>query len=43
MQYIHRYIADSGANFLLLSFQWGDLSHEEALETMEMVADEFIA
>ena len=41
-EYIHRYISDSGANFLLLSFQWGDLSHEEALETMEMVADEFV-
>ena len=42
IEYIYKYISDSGANFLLLSFQWGDLSHEEALETMEIVADEFI-
>ena len=41
-EYIHRYKSDSGANFLLLSFQWGNLSHEEALKTMEVVADEFI-
>ena len=40
--YLQRYYQDSGTNFLLLSFQWGDLSHEEAARTMKAVANEFI-
>ena len=40
--YLQRYHQDSGTNFLLLSFQWGDLSHEEAARTMKVVANEFI-
>jgi len=40
--YLQRYHQDNGTNFLLLSFQWGDLSHEEAVRTMKVVANEFI-
>ena len=42
IHYLERYKSNSGCNFLLLSFQWGDLNHEEAVSTMKVVGDEFI-
>ena len=42
INYLKRYESDSGCNFLLLSFQWGDLNYEEAINTMEIVGNEFI-
>lgn len=42
LHYLEKYKSNSGCNFLLLSFQWGDLNHEEATNTMKIVGDEFI-
>ncbi|MEC9365786.1 MAG: LLM class flavin-dependent oxidoreductase [Chloroflexota bacterium] len=42
IRYLRKYKNRSGCNFLLLSFQWGDLNHEEAINTMEIVGNEFI-
>jgi len=42
LHYLEKYESNSGCNFLLLSFQWGDLNHEEATNTMKIVGDEFI-
>ena len=42
ISYLEKYRSDSSCNFLLLSFQWGDLNHEEAINTMEIVGNEFI-
>ncbi len=33
-RYVERYCADSGANYFVGSFQWGDLTHEEASKSM---------
>lgn len=41
-EYLRKYRRESGTNFLLLSFQWGNLSHEEAVKSMKLVASEFI-
>jgi len=41
-KYLQKYCRESGANFLLLSFQWGNLSHDEAIKSMNVVASEFI-
>jgi hypothetical protein len=42
LQYLENYKIYSGCNFLLLSFQWGDLNHEEAINTMKVVGDQFV-
>ncbi|MDE0745544.1 MAG: hypothetical protein OSB66_07415, partial [SAR202 cluster bacterium] len=42
IHFLEKYISNSGCNFLLLSFQWGDLNHEEAISTMKIVGDAFI-
>lgn len=33
-KYVERYCADSGANYFVGSFQWGDLTHEEASSSL---------
>jgi len=33
-KYVERYCADAGANYFVGSFQWGDLTHEEASKSM---------
>ncbi|KAA1283682.1 MAG: LLM class flavin-dependent oxidoreductase [Chloroflexota bacterium] len=42
INYLKKYENNSDCNFLLISFQWGDLNHEEAINTMEIVGTEFI-
>ena len=42
IHFLEKYISNSGCNFLLLSFQWGNLNHEEAISTMKIVGDAFI-
>ena len=42
LQYLENYKINSGCNFLLLSFQWGDLNHEEAISTMKVIGDQFV-
>jgi alkanesulfonate monooxygenase SsuD/methylene tetrahydromethanopterin reductase-like flavin-dependent oxidoreductase (luciferase family) len=38
-EYMDEYVA-TGANYLVCSFQWGDLSHEQALRSIELFAAE---
>ena len=38
--YLDRYTADSGANYFVGSFQWGDLTHEEALRSLTLFTSE---
>tara|TARA_B100001179_G_C18492784_1_gene360719 strand:+ start:80 stop:319 length:240 start_codon:yes stop_codon:yes gene_type:complete len=42
INYLEKYQSDSSCNFLLLSFQWGNLNHDEAVNTMQIVGNEFI-
>ena len=39
-EYVERYMAESGANYLVSAFQWGDLTHEEASHSLELFAAE---
>ena len=39
-EYVERYAADSRCNYFVGSFQWGDLTHEEASRSMELFATE---
>jgi alkanesulfonate monooxygenase SsuD/methylene tetrahydromethanopterin reductase-like flavin-dependent oxidoreductase (luciferase family) len=39
-EHVQRYVEDSGCNYLVTSFQWGDLTHEEASRSMEAFAAE---
>ena len=34
------YLEESGANYFVGSFQWGDLTHHEAMHSMELFATE---
>jgi alkanesulfonate monooxygenase SsuD/methylene tetrahydromethanopterin reductase-like flavin-dependent oxidoreductase (luciferase family) len=36
--YVRRYEAESGSNYFVASFQWGDLTHDEALRSMRLFA-----
>ena len=38
--YVERYAADSTCNYCVVSFQWGDLNHQEAAYSMELFARE---
>ncbi len=38
-EYMEEYIA-TGANYFVCSFQWGDLSHEQAMQSIELFATE---
>lgn len=39
-QYVERYIEESGANYFVGSFQWGDLTHEEASKSLRLFSEE---
>jgi alkanesulfonate monooxygenase SsuD/methylene tetrahydromethanopterin reductase-like flavin-dependent oxidoreductase (luciferase family) len=39
-EYVERYCAESGANYFVGSFQWGDLTHEEASRSLGYFASE---
>ena len=38
-EYMDEYLA-TGANYFVCSFQWGDLSHEQAMRSIELFATE---
>ncbi|MDA0352840.1 MAG: LLM class flavin-dependent oxidoreductase [Chloroflexi bacterium] len=35
-QYVERYVEESGANYFVGSFQWGDLTHAEASHSLDL-------
>ena len=39
-EYLQRYAAETGANYFVGSFHWGDLSHQEACRSLELFASE---
>ena len=39
-EYLQRYTAETGANYFVGSFHWGDLSHQEACRSLELFASE---
>lgn len=39
-QYVERYVEESGANYFCASFQWGDLTHEEAAKSLRLFTQE---
>jgi alkanesulfonate monooxygenase SsuD/methylene tetrahydromethanopterin reductase-like flavin-dependent oxidoreductase (luciferase family) len=39
-QYVERYAEESGANYFVGSFQWGDLTHEEAAKSLRLFSEE---
>jgi alkanesulfonate monooxygenase SsuD/methylene tetrahydromethanopterin reductase-like flavin-dependent oxidoreductase (luciferase family) len=39
-RYLDRYTAESGANYFVGAFQWGDLTHEEALRSLRLFTAE---
>lgn len=41
-EYVARYAAESQCNYLVTSFQWGDLNHQEASYAMELFSSEVI-
>jgi alkanesulfonate monooxygenase SsuD/methylene tetrahydromethanopterin reductase-like flavin-dependent oxidoreductase (luciferase family) len=38
-QYVERYVEESGANYFVGSFQWGDLTHEEASKSLRLFSE----
>ena len=38
-EYLDEYVA-TGANYFVCSFQWGDLSHAQAMRSIELFATE---
>jgi alkanesulfonate monooxygenase SsuD/methylene tetrahydromethanopterin reductase-like flavin-dependent oxidoreductase (luciferase family) len=41
-RYVERYAAESGANYFMASFQWGNISHDQALASLELFASSVI-
>lgn len=41
--YVQRYAADSRMNYFVGAFQWGDLTHEEALRSLRLFGTEVMA
>lgn len=39
-QYVERYVEESGANYFVGSFQWGDLTHEEASKSLRLFSEQ---
>lgn len=39
-EYVERYVADSTCNYIVGSFQWGDLTHAEASRSLALFATE---
>jgi alkanesulfonate monooxygenase SsuD/methylene tetrahydromethanopterin reductase-like flavin-dependent oxidoreductase (luciferase family) len=42
-EYVERYVAQSSCNYLVASFQWGDLTHQEASRSLELFSTEVMA
>ncbi|MDP6453188.1 MAG: LLM class flavin-dependent oxidoreductase [SAR202 cluster bacterium] len=40
-EYLDEYI-ETGANYLVCSFQWGDITHEQAMQSVELFATEVL-
>ena len=40
LDYMQHYAAETGANYFVGSFHWGDLSHQEACPSLELFASE---
>jgi alkanesulfonate monooxygenase SsuD/methylene tetrahydromethanopterin reductase-like flavin-dependent oxidoreductase (luciferase family) len=40
--YVQRYASESGANYFVGAFQWGDLTHAEALHSLRLFATDVI-
>jgi alkanesulfonate monooxygenase SsuD/methylene tetrahydromethanopterin reductase-like flavin-dependent oxidoreductase (luciferase family) len=38
-EYVERYVEESGANYFVGSFQWGDLTHEEASKSLGLFTE----
>lgn len=36
--YVQRYASNSGANYFMAAFQWGNISHAQAVESLELFA-----
>jgi hypothetical protein len=36
---VPRYVGESGANYFVGSFQWGDLTHEEASKSLRLFSE----
>jgi alkanesulfonate monooxygenase SsuD/methylene tetrahydromethanopterin reductase-like flavin-dependent oxidoreductase (luciferase family) len=41
--YIQRYAEESGANYFVAAFQWGNITHAQALHSLELFATEIVA
>jgi alkanesulfonate monooxygenase SsuD/methylene tetrahydromethanopterin reductase-like flavin-dependent oxidoreductase (luciferase family) len=39
-EYVQRYAEDSGSNYFVGAFQWGDLTHEEAMRSLRLFGTE---
>ncbi len=39
-EYVRRYAGETGANYFVGSFHWGDLTHEEASRSLQLFASE---
>jgi hypothetical protein len=39
-EYVERWAEQSGCNYWVSSFQWGDLTHEEASRSLGLFAEE---
>ena len=39
LEYMEEYVA-TGANYFVCSFQWGDISHQDAMRSIELFATE---
>jgi len=39
-KYVERYVAEAGANYFVGSFQWGDLTHEEASASLRYFTEQ---
>ena len=38
-QYVERYVEESGANYFVGSFQWGNLTHDEASRSLQLFSE----
>jgi len=41
-RYVQAYAERSGANYFVPAFQWGDLTHKEALHSLTLFANEIM-
>jgi alkanesulfonate monooxygenase SsuD/methylene tetrahydromethanopterin reductase-like flavin-dependent oxidoreductase (luciferase family) len=41
-EYVERYVEESGANYFVGSFQWGDLTHEEASHSLGLFLEHVV-